>query len=90
MSTISVDILTPEQLAKQLEQDIIRRALAPQQKYLSTRQVGERFGVSISLAAQAMQLLADQEKLVRATAVEPMLDPPRNLAGHTRSKWSTY
>jgi hypothetical protein len=65
MSTISIDVLTPEQLAKQLEQDIVRRALMPQQKYLSTRQVGQQFGVSLSLAAQAMQLLADQEKLVR-------------------------
>ena len=65
MSTISIDVFTPEQLAKQLEQDIIRRALMPQQKYLSTRQVGQQFGVSLSLAAQAMQLLADQDKLVR-------------------------
>lgn len=65
MSTISADLTTPEHLAKKLEQDIYRRGLAPDQKYLSTRQVGEQFGVSLSMAAQAMQLLADQDKLVR-------------------------
>jgi hypothetical protein len=65
MSTISLGVSTPEHLAKRLEQDIIRRGLAPDQRYLSTRQVGDQFGVSLSVAAQAMQLLADQEKLVR-------------------------
>lgn len=60
-----MDLSSPEHLAQRLEQDIIRRGLAPDQKYLSTRQVGEQFGVSLSMAAQAMQLLADQEKLVR-------------------------
>jgi DNA-binding LacI/PurR family transcriptional regulator len=65
MSTISLDLSTPEHLARRLEQDIIRRGLAPDQKYLSTRQVGQQFGVSLSMAAQAMQILADQEKLVR-------------------------
>jgi DNA-binding LacI/PurR family transcriptional regulator len=65
MSTISLDLSSPEHLAKRLEQDIIRRGLAPDQRYLSTRQVGQQFGVSLSMAAQAMQILADQEKLVR-------------------------
>ena len=65
MSMISVRIGTPEILAKRLEQDIYRRGLAPDQKYLSTRQVGQQFGVSLSMAAQAMQLLADQDKLIR-------------------------
>ena len=65
MSTISFDTSSPEILARRLEQDIVRRGLAPDQKYLSTRQVGQQFGVSLSVAAQAMQILADQEKLVR-------------------------
>ena len=65
MSTNLADPFTPELLAKRLEQDIVRRGLGSDQKYLSTRQVGQYFGVSLSLAAQAMQLLADQDKLVR-------------------------
>ncbi len=65
MASISLDLLSPEQLAQRLEQDIIRRGLLPDDKYLSTRQVGQQFGVSLSVAAQAMQLLADQDKLVR-------------------------
>jgi DNA-binding LacI/PurR family transcriptional regulator len=65
MSTISLDLSSPEHLAKRLEHDILRRGLTPDQKYLSTRQVGQQFGVSLSVAAQAMQILADQNKLVR-------------------------
>ncbi|MEX2310341.1 MAG: substrate-binding domain-containing protein [Pirellulales bacterium] len=65
MSTISTNHLSPEHLAKKLEQDIYRRGLTPNQKYLSTRQVRRQFGVSLSMAVQAMQLLADEDKLVR-------------------------
>ncbi|HVT30605.1 MAG TPA: substrate-binding domain-containing protein [Lacipirellulaceae bacterium] len=65
MSSISLDIPSPQHLAKKLEQDIYRRGLVPDEKYLSTRQVGQRFGVSLSMAAQAMQLLVEERKLVR-------------------------
>jgi DNA-binding transcriptional regulator YhcF (GntR family) len=65
MSTISFNLSTPQHLANKIEADICRQGLAPDDKYLSTRQVGRRFGVSLAMAAQAMQLLADQDKLVR-------------------------
>jgi hypothetical protein len=65
MSTISIGLPTPQSLAQRLEQDIYRRGLVPNEKYLSTRQVGQLFGVSLSVAAQAMQLLVDEDKLVR-------------------------
>jgi DNA-binding LacI/PurR family transcriptional regulator len=65
MSTVPVIDLSPQHLARKLEQDIFRKGLAPNQKYLSTREVRRQFGVSHSTAVQAMQLLADESKLVR-------------------------
>ncbi|MEX2170103.1 MAG: substrate-binding domain-containing protein [Pirellulales bacterium] len=65
MSMLSANVTNPQYLAKKLEQDIYRRGLAPNEKYLSTRQVAHQFGVNLSMAAQAMQLLVDEEKLVR-------------------------
>ena len=83
MSSTSLDIWTPQYLAKKLEQDIYRRGLSPDEKYLSTRQVGEQFGVSLSMAAQAMQLLVDERKLVRrdrsGTYIGPGAQFERNL-----------
>ena len=65
MSTISSRYPTSRHLARRIEHDIFRRGLAPDEKYLSTRQVQQRFGVSLTMAAQAMQLLAHEQKLVR-------------------------
>lgn len=58
-------VLQQEQLARQIERDIHRRGLQPGQRYLSTRQVKQLYGVSLAVATQAMQSLVDRKVLVR-------------------------
>lgn len=65
MSRTTLDQVSPESLAKQLENDLYQRSLRPGQRYLSTREVQRRYEVSLAVATQAMQLLVEQELLVR-------------------------
>lgn len=64
MATVDLP-LPPEQLARRIEQDIHRRGLKYEDKYLSTRSLSSFFGVSLSAASQAMQDLAHKGILER-------------------------
>jgi len=65
MTQAVAELNAVETVAKQIEQDIYRRQLRPGDRYLSTRQVKDVYGVKLAVAAQAMQRLVDHDVLVR-------------------------
>jgi GntR family transcriptional regulator of arabinose operon len=52
-------------LAKRLEEDIARRKLRPNDRYLTAAEAGEMLGVSRATADRALKLLADSRLVIR-------------------------
>lgn len=68
-------------LASQLEQDMKRRGLGSGDPYLSAAEAGSLLGVSRATANRALNLMAEQQKLLRqqgrGTFVGPAFEPER-------------
>lgn len=64
-----------EELAQLVEQDLMRRGLAPGDPYLTAQEVGELFGAHPRQANRAMNLLAERDLLRRKPAVGTVAGP---------------
>jgi len=74
---------SPDTLADQLERDIRRRNMQAGERYLSTRQVQQRYRVPISAAIRAMELLVNRQVLERRDRSGTFIGPraPQKEAG---------
>ena len=65
MSTVTVENSNLKRLASALEDDIRRRGLRPGDRYLTASQAGKQFSASEMSIHRAMQLLAEEDFLIR-------------------------
>ncbi len=62
-------------VARLIEEDLLRRDLLPDQRYLTAQEAGERFGVHPRMASRAMNVLAERQLLVRRRGSGTIVGP---------------
>ena len=75
-----------ERLATRLESDMRRRGLVLGDQYLTAAEAGHKFGVSLTTANRAMQVLANRDVLVRQRSRGSFVGPAVEGSGGVEHK----